>query len=84
MSSSVFLFGDAQLEACERRLRLALDAEVDALARRYAPTGDPEALMAIANILDDQAARFDCGGPHARLWAAALRQRAALARTPLG
>jgi hypothetical protein len=80
MPSSVVSFGDAQLDTCDRRLRLALDAEVEVLARRYAPNGDPEALTAVADVLEHQASRLGCGGPHARLWAAAFRRMAALAR----
>jgi hypothetical protein len=56
-----------------------LDSEVEVLAQRFAPTGDPAALHAAAEALDRGADMCEQGRSRAKLWAALFRRKAWLA-----
>jgi hypothetical protein len=57
-----------------------LDAELELLLSRYAPSREPDALREMAAVLETYADTFRVGGDRLRLWAALLRRRASGAR----
>jgi hypothetical protein len=57
-------------------LRQELTAEVNILARRYAPEGDAPSLDAVATTLEASADGFVVGRDRIRLWIILLRERA--------
>lgn len=61
---------------------VCLGLEVDVLIDRYAETGGPDDLRAIAATLEARAELFGRAGARARLWAMSLRSRARAADTP--
>jgi hypothetical protein len=60
----------------DQTLREELAAEVNVIARDYAPRGDPTSLEAVAATLEAAADSFVVGGQRLRLWIMLLRERA--------
>jgi len=73
-------FDDVLLAACRPEARADLLTEADLLAGAFAPSGSPEALEQLAEMLSSGERDAEMGRAHARRLAAALRRRAKSAR----
>ena len=76
VTSQVVNFDEALLDACSTDLRAELLAEASMLAQAFAPAGEPERLLAMAQVLTSGKRDDDLGRNHARRLAAALRHLA--------
>ena len=75
-TAQVVNFDEALLDACSGDQRTDLLAEAAMLAQAFAPDGEPEHLLAMAQVLSSGERDSEMGRNHARRLAAALRHLA--------
>ena len=75
-TSQILDFDEALLDACSAHIRAELLAEAAMLAQAFAPAGETERLLAMAQVLSSGERDDDLGRNHARRLAAALRHLA--------
>jgi hypothetical protein len=77
LASGRWRFDEMLLTACSPRERQVIEAEVEMLIAGHSVAEDATALAEAAVALEEASDQFEHGRARLKLWAAALRRRAA-------